>query len=163
MKILLLLLPLLFNFENLPAQKMLLLEKTTKVKPHKFFVGETLTYKLDERQATWFSDEIMDILPEENALVLGIQKVRIEDIAELRFRRRLLVGLTKTVGVFGAGLVVFSVGGKLADGNRASVRDAFIGGWATMGASFLVLKLFKNQHLKMGKKYRLRTIEVPVF
>lgn len=162
MKILLLLLPLLFDFQNLPAQKMLLLEKTTKVKPQKFFIGETLTYKLDEHQATWFSDEILDILPEENALVLGIQKVRIEDIAALRFHRPLIDGLGRKTGVFGAQLIFFSTLGLVAFDDLNAKKGLAIGGGA-IGASFLTIKLLKFKRVKMGHRHRLRTIEIPVF
>ncbi len=142
------------------SQKMLLLEKAEKVRPTKFYVGDELTYKLSDAQPTYFTDEITAIFPEENALVLGIQKVKIEDIAALKFRRHFLNGLGKQFVLFGVQLGFYSTVGLLFYKDKSAKKVLAIGG-ATVVSSVLVLKIFKNKKVKMGKKYRLRTIEVP--
>lgn len=155
--LLLLLLPTTLSF----AQKMLLLENARKVKPVKFFVGEMLHYKLSEEQSTWFSDEIVDVLPDEQTLILGIQKVKINEIAMLHFPRPILNGLGKQMTLFGVQLLFYSTIGVVSNPKDSFAKKALLVGGASVGTSILVMKIFKHKKIKMGKKHRLRVIEIP--
>ena len=67
---------------------MLLLEETGKLRNTRFYVGQTLHYRLVGRENYWYSRKITDILPEANTLVLGDQLVAVEDIAAIQIKRK---------------------------------------------------------------------------
>lgn len=69
------------------AQKMLLLEETGKLRNTRFYVGQTLHFRLAGRENYWYSRKITNILPDAHSLILGDQLVAVEDIAAIRVKR----------------------------------------------------------------------------
>lgn len=97
------------------AQKMLLLEETGKLRNTRFYVGQTLHFRLVGRENYWYSRKITNILPDAHSLILGDQLVAVEDIAAIRVKRN---GLWKR---FAPKLILF--GSQLALATALAVAD----------------------------------------
>lgn len=157
-------LPLCFLFfciglvGDVHGQKLLLLEQANVVKPVKLGIGDRLVFKLQGEEDYWYQRTITDILPEGNSLMLDHQLVRLEDIAALKISRK---GYVRLVG---SALVTFGVSMGVAITAAVLYRDFDYNFPALIGAgagSFLAGSyLLTPRKIKMGKKFRLRIIEI---
>jgi hypothetical protein len=143
------------------AQKMLLVEKRFKVKPRKIYVGETLHFRLKGKENYWYKSTIDDILPDRKLLLLDNQPVHIDSISAIYLPKH------KISRILGSALLTFGVtltfASSVAFLNRKNDEQPYNFPllFATAGASTLVgYRMVINKKLKMGEKYRLRTIEV---
>jgi hypothetical protein len=140
------------------AQKMLILERANRAKTTKMYIGESLNYRMKGAEDYWYQSTITDILPETKTLLLDNFPVKVDSIAEIKVRRS---GLTRIIG---GALVTF--GASLAFANTIAIlyRDkntpflAYYGvAVGSFGAGSLLLT---RKKLKLGKKHRLRIIEI---
>ena len=70
------------------SQKMLLLEQRGKLINTRFYVGQTLHFRLKGSEPYWYKRTITDIPGTENTVVLGDQLVQVEDIAAIKMARK---------------------------------------------------------------------------
>lgn len=152
----LLIVSLLTVFSSLvSAQKMLLLEKAGRAKTTRIYVGETIRFKL-RGQPGWYSRTLTDVLPAEKSVLLGQEIIPIEDISHLkRPRNRVLRMLGGQLLVFSATLTL-AAGASLIDHEKPKAFWLPIGLVSTAGGLLLV----KNKIIKLGKKRRLRAIDL---
>lgn len=143
------------------AQKMLLVEKRYKVKPRKIYAGETLHFRLKGKENYWYKSAIDDILPDRKMLLLDNQLVHIDSISAIYIPKH------KISRIIGSALLTFGItlsfASTVAFLNRRNDEQNYNFPllYATAGASTLVgYRMVINKKLKMGNKYRLRTIEV---
>jgi hypothetical protein len=153
---------LLFGaFSTVFAQKMLLVEKRYKVKPRKIYAGETLHFRLKGKEDYWYKSAIDDILPDRKLLLLDNQPVHIDSISAIYIPKH------KISRIVGSALLTFGItltfASSVAFLNRKNDEQPYNFPllFASAGASTLVgYRMVINKKLKMGKKYRLRVIEV---
>lgn len=160
MKIIYLLL-FLFAFSISPtqAQKVLQIEKRGKVKTKKINVGEELTYRL-KGSSEWNTEVITDIKVEEGLLVFSNQFVKVSDIRTIKSYKtaRMANNAEKSLYSFGAAWLLFSLGGTLAGEPlndltwQVPVSSALLG--------FTIKKLFSTRKYRIGKRRRLRLLDL---
>lgn len=141
------------------AQKVLQMEKRGKVKTKKYYLGEELTFQL-KGGSDWYTDVMIDIKVEEEIIVFSERFVKVGDIKTIksyknaRFANRAEKGLYS----FGAAWLLFSLGGTLAG---EPLNDLT---WkvpaASVGLGFLIKKLFYTRKYRIGKKRRLRVLDI---
>ncbi len=152
---------ILLLFLSVPAysQKMLLLEKANRAKTTKMYVGETLRFRLNGPEKYWYERSITDMLPESNMLLLDNFPVKLDSIAEIKVHRRTIWRIS--------GAALLSLGGTLAlaaTTGRVLYNDKDLDlpklygiSAASLGSGMFLLS---KRKLKLGKKHRLRVIEI---
>ncbi len=141
------------------GQKMLLLERANRARTTKFYVGDVLRFRLVGEENYWYERSITDILPESNTLMLDNFAVKLTDIQTLKMRRK---PIWRIVG--GA---MFSLGATLALATtigRYGYQDKDVDApklYSVAVASFGTGWFLNTpRKLKLGKKHRLRIVEV---
>jgi len=143
------------------TQKMLLIEKRYKVKSRKIYAGETLHFRLKGKEDYWYKSAIDDILPDRKLLLLDNQPVHIDSISAIYIPK------PKITRIVGSALLTFGItltfASSVAFLNRKNDEQPYNFPllFASAGTSTLVgYRMVINRKIKMGKKYRLRVIEV---
>ncbi len=157
----------------LTAQKFVQLEKRGKAKTQKFEIGDELVYKLHNDE-DWYKATINEIKPEEGIILFENRLVKVQDIAALKFYNN--KGWSKTIGnqlfTFAGAWVLFGlvdraeitddIGFNQQDPGRASWNLILIPAGAAVLTGVLLKQLFKQHKKKIGKKYRLRLLDLTV-
>lgn len=141
------------------AQKVLQMEKRGKVKTKKYYLGEELTFQL-KGGSDWYTDVMIDIKVEEQIIVFSERYVKVEDIKTIKSYKnaRFASRTEKTLYSFGAAWLLFSLGGTLAG---EPLNDLTWKVPATSaGLGFLIKKLFYTRKYRIGKKRRLRVLDL---
>lgn len=140
------------------GQKMLLLERANRAKTTKLYIGDRLEFRLAGEEDYWYQRTITDILPASNLLLLDNFPVKVDSIVALRVRRRpvwRLVGGTLFAG--GASLALATTVGAIYGDKDVQYGPLYVAAAGGLGAgAFLSTK----RKLKLGKKFRLRIIEI---
>ena len=145
------------------AQVFLQLEKFNDPRTIKIQAGEYLTYTLKEYPDVWRKEQIQSIDYEGNMIVFDEGFRTIDEIDQIRLYR----GWAKAIGY---GLMQFSAGWYLFGGIATltqsdytmSEREIIIGGiFASTG--FLIKQLFYKRKIKLGKRHRLRIVDIRMF
>jgi len=152
---------LLLSCGLLPAQKVLQIEKYGKPQAEKMFIGDLLNYQL-KGEDFFHSSYIEDIQVEDSLLVLGDRYVNVYDITALQYER----GWPRATGIslfwFGIGWSGLAAIGTAVDGNddsRYRWSDAIVSA-GSIGLSFAIPRLFSNKTIKIGKRRRLRLLDL---
>lgn len=144
------------------GQKMLLLERANRAHTTKFYVGQSLHFRLAGEEDYWYERSITDILPESNTLLLDNFPVKVSDIAALRVHRqpiyRIIGGALAT---FGATLALAATVGRFGYNDRDLQLGKLYGTAAASGATGWFL--LKKRTLHMGDTHRLRPIEIKMW
>jgi hypothetical protein len=144
------------------AQKMLLFEQANKVKPKKYYPGDVITFQKTDGYRTWYTERIRSIDVEKQEIEIGSGTVALSEIRAVRKARRGLGYLGKQGLLFGVQAGFYSgIAIALGDDKRQAQKFAIGAGGFALG-SFLVSRIFKYKKRKLGGRYRLRIVEVPV-
>lgn len=139
------------------SQKVLQLERFGSPKVKKFYIGEDLNYQLIGDK-TWYTGTIQNLIVEENIILFENRYVKLDDIRTLRKR----LHWSKTIGnqlyVFAGSWLVFSAAGTLV-GWELRWDTAIISGSALV-SGWLIKNIFKYKKYKLGKKRRLRLLDL---
>lgn len=138
---------------------MLLIERANRAKTTKMYVGETLRFRLNGPENYWYERQITDILSESNLLLLDNFPVKLDSIAEIKVARRAIFRIS--------GAALLSLGGTMALAATAgrvlyNDKDLDLPKLYGISAGSLGSGLFflSKRKLKLGKKHRLRIIEI---
>ena len=143
------------------AQKILQIEKVNSLKSIRYFVGDEITYKLKSDPDYWYTEIISDVIPQDSIVILQIGYVHLSEIAEVKVTdaRKWSVALGNKLTQFGLSWGFWSVIG----GTFSSTPI----GWAaltvplvTIGVGSIVKFLFKSKRHKIGKRKRLRLLDL---
>lgn len=140
------------------GQKMVLLERANRAKTTKLYIGQALRFRLAGAEDYWYDRTITEILPESNTLLLDNFPVKLDSIVALRVRRKPVIRLIGgTLFTFGASLAVATTAAAIYR-DRDTAYGALYG---TAAASLATGALMSTKRtLKLGKKHRLRIIEI---
>lgn len=149
----------LFLFSASPyAQKMLLIERANRVKTTKLFVGDELHFRLAGDEDYWYKRTITDILPESNLLLLDNFPVKLDSIVAIKVHRRPIWRILGATAItFGASLAVATTAGAIYKDKDVQYGKLYAASAGSAGVGFL---LNKKRKLQLGKKHRLRIIEI---
>ncbi len=137
------------------GQKAILLEKRGSLHTQKYFVGETLIYKLSHDRKHWLSEVITDIHIEDNYIEFENRIVHVDSIFALREAAgkgaRTASQLLKGFGISWT----FWMGVSLILGEDFSWTNAAIGTGSYLVGDLLKIAFFKTHRLKKRKRLRL--------
>ncbi len=142
---------------NLVAQRFIQLERSYNLKTNRFYIGEELTFRIGEH---WYTRPIKDILVEDQIMLVEEGLVKIDDITQVRTfggdgpSQAISIGLYS----FGFGWGIFSVADALAGGELKWSAAIISGGSVATG--FLIRQIFKQKTHKLGKRKRLRPLDL---
>lgn len=145
------------------SQKFLQLEKYGKAKTQKFYPGDLIEFQLKEGQG-WYVGYIEDLLVDQNLIALKDRYVPLPDITKLRFHRKWPRSFRKQLTWFGLGWSAFGLVGTATDGNPETnyrATDAVITGSAMVAGSLLP-PLFNEKYVDMGRRRRLRMLDLTI-
>jgi hypothetical protein len=146
------------------GQKFLQIEKSGSLRTQKIPVGEVLTYRL-EGDATWYTGEIVRLLPADSIILFHNRFVEVEQINAFRYARRAPASLSQSLFWFGIGWSALAIVGTATDDvGKLGVpdyrwSDAAVTG-TSVGTSWLLPRLFKYRYVHFGKKKRLRILDL---
>ena len=148
------------SLHSVLAQKVLQLEKYGKAKVKKHFIGEELTFRLKDDKNYWYKDVIQDILVEEGIIIFSNRAVKLDEIDAIRSFKVARFGqsMSRNLFIFGASWTIFSLIG-LPIGWNVGIGDAILVVADTI-AAFLVRNLFRYRTFRVGKKRRLRLLDL---
>ncbi len=150
---------LLLAAHSVFSQKMLLLERANRARTQKMYIGQVLKFRLEGEENYWYERTITDILPETNTLMLDNFAVKLTDIQSIKVHRK------QIWRILGGG--AFSLGATLALATtigRFGYGDKDVNAAELYGLSLVSFGtgwwLVSNRKLKLGKKHRLRILEI---
>ncbi|MCB0641218.1 MAG: hypothetical protein KDC44_06240 [Phaeodactylibacter sp.] len=155
---------LLFGTQALSAQLLLQLETVGKVKTKKFQIGETLTYRL-QGSDQWEEGTIENLIYGDNLVVFNNRYTPVDQIVALRsFQpQSWSKPLSYSLYSFGAAWSLFSAGAAIVDKNDPySWGDLAVTG-TSMALGLAIQQLFKKRDYRIGKRRRLRILDLRVF
>ncbi len=147
----------------LQGQKFMQIETYGSPKTKKLFKGAEISYQLKD-QDTWHTQTIEDFLVDRNLLVLEDRYVNINDIAALKFQRGFVQGVSASLLWFGIGWSGFALVGTLTDGDPETHyewSDAIVTATA-ISSSWLMNKLLGTRKVKIGKRKKLRMLDLTI-
>lgn len=150
---------LLFAFSSLWGQKMLLIERANRAKTTKLYIGETLRFRLAGKENYWYQRTITGIIPESNTLLLDNFLVKLDSISVIKVNRK---GIWRIAGgallTLGTSLTLATTVGKVIYHDEDINAPKLFGIAAvSFGTGWF---LSTPRKLKLGKKHRLRIIEI---
>ena len=147
---------------QLAAQRVLLLEKAKKNTAEKIMEGTELTYKMNGDNF-WQTGYIDELRPDIQAMVINDRFVMLDEIEALKFGGgRFGSAMGFSLITFGTAWSGFALIGYATDGNP----DTFYSGrdlgvtLVSVGAGFLLRKLFQNSKYKVSERKRLRIVDL---
>ncbi len=161
MRTLLLTLALLCSVPTLTAQRILLLEKTNSAQTAKVYEGETLKFRM-EGDDFWQSGPIREMRPDIQALVINDRFILLEEIEIVHRGKTFAAAAGYSLMTFGAAWSIFAGLGYNTDGDPNSQYGAMdLGVTAvSIGSGFLLNKLLGQNKFRVGKKRRLRIVDI---
>ncbi len=145
------------------AQKVLQLERAGSLKTQKIHIGESITFKLRHDDAGWYERMIFDLDPDTGYLNLEGVHVHVDSISMIKAENRplvpTLIGTALQAG--GANMILFDVSRGLTwDKERGIDETTVIAGAANVGVGTILKALFRNKVFKVGKRKRLRLLDL---
>ena len=143
------------------GQKFVQMEKYGTLKVKRYYVGETLTFRL-EGDKYWYTDVIRDILPEDDLIVFENRAVKVKDITFLKSFHNAAwsKGIAMKLYIFAGGWLVFNFGGLPLGGTLSALT------WQVpalaVATGFIIRTLFRSKKYKIGKRRWLRLLDLSV-
>lgn len=157
----LLLLSLLLGSYALVGQKIMLLERAGSPRSKRIYIGDFMQYRVVGNDF-WSKNEIYDFQLDNQLIVFEDRYVDLKNIEAIRFPRPFAKPLGISLVTFGVGWSAFAAIGYNTDGNpdtQYSAGDAIVTA-TSVGLGLLIPKLFGANKVKLGKKRRLRIVDV---
>ncbi len=144
------------------AQKILQLEKVGKYKIEKIHLGEFLFVKTVQNTDTWYHAVLEDVSIEANAIVFPNRIIPLSDIVAIKRKKKSGAhGYGRTLQYSAAIPAVYEVIYGLANPPiEWKTLAYFTGGSFLLGS---LLRLVPPKKYKMGKKYRLRVLDLTFY
>ncbi len=152
---------LLFQATSLGAQKVLQIERYGKAESEKIYIGHEIDYRLNGNDY-FLRATIEDFNIDNNVIVLADRYVPVNEINALRYYRTWPKAMGTSIFWFGIGWSSFAVVGTATDGDPSTSyrwSDALVTGTSAVTALILP-KLFRRKILKIGKRKRLRMLDI---
>ena len=138
---------------------MLLLERAKKARTTKMYIGDVLRYRMVGKEDYWYERTITDILSESNTLMLDNFAVKISEIQTLKMRRKPIWRILGGAGIsLGATMALATTIGRVGYQDE-EINAPRLYAWSVVsfGAGWY---LTRPKKVKMGKKHRLRILEI---
>ena len=131
-------------------------QRANRAKTTRIYVGQSIRYRLGGEEF-WYTSQLTDVMPATQTVLLDNQLVKLSDIDRLRWRRGTLAQIAGVAGTtFGATLAIANTVSLL----RKNPDDHGTLYAVSAGSVALGLWLLPARKLKLGKKHRLRAVEI---
>lgn len=149
---------------GLSAQKVLQIEKRNSSKTEKIKIGNQIIYKI-KNDDIWYEATIEDISPDEGYLILHNRVVNVEDITALKSykNRDWSRSLSDKLYKFAASWIVFGLADYFIFNQsvaRITLPLLLIPAGTAVGVGWMIRKIFAEKVYKIGRKYRLRLLDL---
>lgn len=147
---------------TLSAQKVLQLETYGNIKKtRKYYIGSEMTYQL-KGDDLWYTLPIERIIVDENIVVFRDRYVKLDQIVAIKsfHNRGRSRRFATTLNVFGIAWSVFALGGSIANEDFSYRKGDAITSATALGLGHLIKWIFASKKYKMGKKYRIRVLDL---
>lgn len=142
------------------SQVVLYMEIMTEDKPVKYYSGQRLMFKSADFPDDWREITIERILDEEKVILYDGGMLALDDIIAVRRTRAWANTIGYMLQTFGVSWFAFGgVAHFTTDSFDFGVDSAIIGGTALV-SGYLIRKLFKYKNYKIGKKVRLKILDL---
>jgi hypothetical protein len=148
------------NPSSVKAQVVLYVEIMTEQKPIKYYEGQSLMFKSKDYPKEWQEITIKRLMDEEKIILSDGGMLKLTDITEIRRTRPWAIVTGYMLQTFGVAWFGF---GGLAHFTTDSFDfglDTFVIGTTAIGSGWLIRKLFKYKKYKIGKKVRLKILDL---
>lgn len=144
------------------AQKVLQLEYIGKVKTTKIYLGEVIFFKTKQDPDSWFEARLEDINLEAQAVVFDARIILIKDIIAIKRRKKSGFYTAGSAMQYSAAIpvsyeIIYGLVNPPIEWKSLAI---FAGGSVLLGT---LLKLIPPKKYKMGKKHRLRVLDLTFY
>ena len=142
------------------AQKYLQIEKRGSLKTTKIPIGTEIAF---QTEGEWYIRTILDIRIEEGILIVEDGMVKIENITAIKPNGKKKGGkaIRNMLYNFGAGWLLFSLADALVTDRNLDELAAIVPA-SSFALGWTVDRLSKNRKRKIGKKWRLRLLDLSI-
>jgi hypothetical protein len=147
---------------NSTGQKVLQIEVKNHYETIKFFPGDYITFKTHSGSNEWETKRIVKIMVEEEVIVFDKNFHSLSDFKVIRLHRESFDHLTIQVMKFAVGLVVLGGIVKVTGLPFAPGVETFITAAGVFTVAWITNKLFRYQKIKLGKRSRLRVLDLSI-
>ena len=145
------------------AQIVLQMEKFGKARTTKFQLDEEITYRLKD-DPTWYTGYIDNLNSDQQSIIFHDRFTKIDQIDALRSYHPQSWSKPAAYGLytFGTSWTLFSALAPIVDKSDSYTwGDAAVLG-TSFATGFLIQQLFKHKTYRMGKKRRLRVVDLRI-
>ena len=143
------------------GQKVISIEKRNVVKPIKYFEGDQLIYKIIDHQ-NWQKGVIRSIDVNQNIIAIDDHLVSIDSISHIRRNRSFAKYLGRSLVSFGGSWLVYGLLAS-AGGHYDLDTDTFVVSGSSIALGLLFEKIFYKRTIAIGKRYRIRLLDIGVY
>lgn len=141
-------------------------EQANTLKVRKYQAGDIITFRLKQFGKEWISDDILQLVPEDNTVVFYDQIVQLDEFTHFQYDRPWANTVGTSLMTFGGSWLIF--GGAIEglrrldaiDTNYEFGTDTAIIGLSTIVTGYLTKKLWSKALKKMNKRNRVRIIDL---
>ncbi len=146
-----------------PAQVYLQMEKRGSARTTKFRPGDVLTWRM-HGDKHWYQAELIRLIPEDSLVVFADRYVSLGQIAAIRSfaRARWSKPLAYQLYLFGASWSGYALLAALLDETDPYGRGDLAVTLSALTAGLLIRQAFKQRTFRMGKRWRLRIVDLRV-
>jgi len=141
------------------GQIFLQLEVDREVVPLRFAPGDMLVYKSAETGDDWQTRRIERLIADDQIIVFADNWLNIQDLTYVKVRNQPGWVVGKILTTFGSAWFVFGGIAHLATDYDFTWRDFTIGA-VGVGLGWLITKFASSRTYKLGKKHRLRIVDI---
>lgn len=146
--------------QSVQSQVVLYFEKMSDVTPQKIYAGQKISVKLKGYQEDWTTVKIERILKDENIILYDGGMFDLEDIIYIRMTRPWASTISVSMISFGTSWLVYGGIAHFAVGTFTFGLDTAVIGAGSIIGGWLIRKLFRWKKYKIGKKNRLKILDL---
>ena len=150
---------LIIAWNETQAQKVIRIDNVYNLKSKRFYIGDVLVFQL-KGEDHWYREEIIDIMPDQNAILFSNRVASQGDITAIRTYKVRNFGkvISRSLYTFGSGWLLWSALGTLA-GGTFTLSAVIISGTALMTGLLFDL-IFRHRTYKIGKRRVIRLLHL---
>ncbi|MDF1697997.1 MAG: hypothetical protein P1U56_19275 [Saprospiraceae bacterium] len=142
------------------AQVVLYMEIMTELKPIKYYEGQELMFKSVDYPDEWRKIKIGRILDEEQIILFDGGMLKLDDIIQIRRTRPWAIAAGYMLQTFGVAWFGFGGIAHFTTSTFDFGVDTLVIGGTAIVSGWLVKKLFQYKKYKIGKKVRLKILDI---
>ena len=150
----------------LDGQVFFQLERANTTKVKRYSIGDVITFRTDEYNEHWLTGKIVNILPDDNALVFYDKIMYLDEMTHFRYQRDWARITGNTLMRFGVAWLSFAgiiEGLRRLDAIETQYEfgtDTAIIGLSALTTGFLTKKLWQTAMVKLNNRNRVRILDI---